>query len=340
MNTYIHFLGIDCAAESFCSALYRSGDGIVASLARLPMTPEGFTAFEHALIDHHCDRQQTIICIEATGVYSEQICYWLTSRGWTVALESPLKVKRAFHARAKTDRLDAQQIAEYACRFCDQLERWHPNDAIVEQISVLLSTREQLSGQLTASRNALKSVERKYIDTPAARRIYDTMIATLKGHILEIDREIKRLIDDHSTLSGIVAILMTAPGVGLLLAANLAVLTRGFSGALEYRRLASYVGICPYQYQSGSSVHRRARSSGFGPARIRKLLYLASLSLKRNHGEFTRYYAHKVADGKSGRLVINNIANKLLRIICSMIKHQMPYAPSHRSVKPVATPAT
>src|SRR4051812_22741942 len=107
MNTYTHFIGIDCAAESFCSALYRSGDGIVASLAALEMTPEGFAAFEHSVIAQHCDRNQTIICIEATGVYSEQICYWLHSRGWSVALESPQKVKRSFRLRAKTDRLDA-----------------------------------------------------------------------------------------------------------------------------------------------------------------------------------------------------------------------------------------
>lgn len=340
MNTDHQYIGIDCAAETFSAALYRSGDGVVASFAPIEQQIEGFVAFEQSLTRHGCKYAQTTICVEATGVYGEHLCYWLQARGWRVVLASPLEVKKSFHHRAKTDRLDAQQIAEYACRFADRLTIWHPNDAIVEQVGVLLATREQLSGQLTANRNALKAVERKYIDTPAARRIYSQMIAVLKERLTEIEREIKQLINDHPTFGGLVTVLLSAPGVGLLLAANLLVLTRGFRDVLEYRQLASYCGICPYEYQSGSSVHRRARSCGFGPARIRKLLYLASLSVRRNSAEFREYYLRKTAEGKSGRLVINNIANKLLRVLCSMVNNQTPYSQSYRSVKPLAVAAT
>jgi transposase len=334
MDTVPQFIGIDCAAESFAAALYRAGTGIVTTIDAIDNTIDGYQRLEQALQSHGCQTTSSIICVEATGVYCEHLCYWLHSRGWAVVLEAPAKVKRSFHARAKTDRLDAQQIAEYACRFADQLQPWLPNDAIVEQIGVLLSTREQLSGQLTANRNALKAVERKYIDTPAARRIYTEMIGLLKDRLKQIEQEIKRLISSHPTLSSMITILMSAPGVGLLLAANLAVATHGFRTAIDYRQLASYVGICPYEHQSGTSVHRPARSCGFGPSRIRKLLYLASLSVRRNNSNFSSYYARKVAEGKVGRLVINNIANKLLRVLCSMIKNKRPYCSSHRSVNP------
>jgi transposase len=342
MHPYQHFIGIDSAAETFAAAIYHAEQKVRAAVDPIANTPDGFVTFEHWLHTHAVDPRTTVICVEATGVYCEHLCYWLHTRGWQVTVVSPHKVKRSSDRRAKTDLLDAQQIAEYAWRYHDKLVTWQPNDAIVEQISVLLSTREQLSGQLTANRNALKAVERKYIDTPAARRIYSETIAHLVERIKQLDGEIKQLIDNHPTLATMAGILLSVPGVGLLLAANLTVLTRGFRQIPQYRHLASYLGICPYPHQSGSSVDRRARSAGFGPARMRKLLYLASLSLRRNDARFRHYYDRKVAEGKVGRLVINNIANKLLRILCGILskKEPRPYHATYRSVKPAVNPAT
>lgn len=330
------FIGIDPAADTFTAALYHPDNGVIATLGPISNDHEGFSAFEQGLLGHGCTAGSTMICVESTGVYAEHLCYWLHSRHWRVALESPVKLKKSFHARAKTDEIDAQQIAEYAWRYTDRLELWQPNDAIVEQMGVLLGMREQLGSQLTANRNALKAVERKYVDTPAARQIYGEMIVYLKERIRTIDTEIRRLINDHPTLAAMVTTLLTAPGVGLLMAANFVVLTGGFTRPLHYRHMASYLGICPYEHTSGRTVHRKARSCGFGHARMRKLLYLAALSVRQHHVYFHQYYLRKVGlrkvgEGKSGRLVINNIANTLLRVLCAMINNATDYKPDYRA---------
>ena len=47
---------------------------------------------------------------------------YLLSQGYRVSVESPLRVKRAFHpAGHKSDPVDSRQIAEYAYRFQDEL---------------------------------------------------------------------------------------------------------------------------------------------------------------------------------------------------------------------------
>ena len=61
-----------------------------------------------------------------------------------VAVEPPLNIQRKFPANSsKNDLQDSQNIAEYACRYSDKLSLWKPRDEILEQIKLLLTTRQQ-----------------------------------------------------------------------------------------------------------------------------------------------------------------------------------------------------
>ena len=135
-------------------------------------------------------------------------------------------------------------------------------------------------------------------------------------------------------MAQVVTLLATAPGVGTLMAAHLLVISNGFQQALPYRRLAAYLGIAPLPYESGTSVRRLPKTRGYGPRIMRKLLHLAARSVVTHNKEFKRYYARKRAQGKPGLLVLNNVANKLLRLLCSMIKNNKPYIDGYVSVNP------
>ena len=68
---------------------------------------------------------------------------------------------------------------------------------------------------------------------------------------------------------------------------------------------------------------------------MRRLLYLASMSVRTHQPDFRRYFERKVAQGKPRKLVLNNIANKLLKIMCAVLRNQTPYIPNYRSVNPI-----
>lgn len=336
MNQLKHFIGIDVAADSFVAAIFTTPEKPIVTSDVFLNSPDGFLTLQQWLIKHNCNDVTSIICMESTGVYSEQLCYFLYAQGYQIAVEPPLKVKRAFsQSPKKTDVIDSRQIAEYAYRFYDELYHWKPNDQIVEQIRVLLATREQFTKQLTANSNALQAIQRKYIQTPVANDMYQRTIEELKEKIKIIDKEIKKLINNHPTIRPMTALLMTIPGVGMLLASNITVITMGFTKPINAKQFAAYIGICPNEYQSGSSIYKRPRSAGYGPARFRKIIQLAALSLRTHNELFKRYFFRKVAEGKSGRLVINNIANKLIRIICAVIKSRTPFINNYRSVNPM-----
>ena len=190
--------------------------------------------------------------------------------------------------------------------------------------------------QKTASINTLKSLKIKVVQMPLANKIYAKNIEHLKRQIEQIEKEIKRLINKHPGLSDTVAYLSTIPGVGMLLATNFLVATDGFTNDLaqDYRKAAAFIGICPYEHSSGTSVYKKPRTPKFGPSRLRKLLHLASRSVVHHKVKFAGYYGLKQSEGKNNRLILNNVSNKLLKIMCAIIRTQRPYIDNFVSLNP------
>lgn len=329
-----YFIGIDIASNDFTASIFTQSEGIIGIKENVSNNIAGFKDFIKWLAQKGITTENSVICMEATGVYSEQISYFLYTKGYQVVVEAPHKVKKAFHFEDKTDTVDSKQIAEYSYRFYDKLTLWRPNDEVFEQIKTLMSTREHLTEQLIADKNALKSLERKVVKTPLANKIYKKNIKNVQKSIDIIDDEIKKLIDKKPTIKQTIANLDTIVGVGNLLAVNIMFVTNGFTNT-SYKNIASLIGIAPHQYSSGKSVHRTPKSRRHGNHTIRKLLHLAARSVATHNEKFKKYFLRKLEEGKPKKLIYNNIANKLLKIICAIIKSNTPYIKNYKSINPI-----
>lgn len=321
--------GIDPAADSFTVGTYPPDRVRSTQTATFENSPEGVAAFAETLTE------DDLVAVENTGVYSETLCYTLHRVGLRLVLLDPHAVQRAFPATPKTDEADSRKIAEYAARFGDRLALWQPHEAVVEQVQVLLSTREQLVRQKTATLNMRRTLGRKVVQTEAANAALDAVAAHLKAQIAALEEELRRLIGAHPRLAEGVSLLVGVPGVGLLLGAQMLVLTEGFREVPCYRPLAQRLGIAPNAHQSGKSVRHRSRSRGYGPPVVRKLLHLAARSVRTHNARERRYFEAKVAAGKPKALVLNNLANRLLRVMCAVLRDGQPYQPGHVSLSPV-----
>ena len=330
-----NILGIDIAQASFTFCMFNPLNKTSTSPLTYSNNQEGFDQLKKWLQHQELTPDSLTICLEDTGVYAEALCYWFATQGFRIAVEPPHKVKRAFQNPAiKSDALDSRQIAEYGYRFFDQLSYWKPLGPVLEQIKVLLSTREQFVEHLTAQQNSLHMLTWKVVKTPLAEAAIQQTIDHLKEQIKKIDNAVKDLVSKDPGLGRASSLLTSIPGVGLLLASNLLVLTKGFCQQTDPRRLASHLGICPHPFESGSSIYRRPRSRHYGHSRIRKLLYLAALSMRTHNPTFKAYFLRKVQEGKSKKLVLNNIENKMIHIICAVMKSQQPFISNYKSVNP------
>ncbi|MEM1117439.1 MAG: transposase [Bacteroidota bacterium] len=322
--------GVDPSADSFTADTFPP-----TGATDYPNTPDGLAAFCAALPD------ESLVGVENTGVYSELLCYALHHAGVAVMLLDPGAVHRAFPPGPKTDALDSARIAEYAHRYADRLARWQPRAEVVEQVRVLLATPpttggwEHLVGQRTAALNARSALRRKVVQTPGANAALDAVAAALREQVGAIEAELRRLIGAHPSLAQGVSLLVGIPGVGLLLASQMVVLTEGFTDVPPARRLASRLGIAPHPHRSGTSVRRPDRSRGYGHPAVRKLLHLAARS-RRTHDAASRgYFEAKVGAGKAARLVLNNLSNRLVAVMCAVLRDGVPYRSDHVSVAPM-----
>lgn len=333
MAEFEYFVGVDIASDTFMACVGTRPWKLIEKPMKVDNHEDGYTFFLGWLKERSLTPEKTVVCMEATGVYSEGLAYILSASGYTVAVESPLNIQRKFPINAsKTDWLDCQYIAEYAYRYVDKLAVWQPRDEILEQVKLLLTTRQQFSVQLAAHKNALQAVNRKKVSSSVAKQVHADIIQQITKHISNIDSEIRRLIDSNPTFKQTLLLLLTIPGIGLQLAAHLLILMQH---SLDPRELAAFIGICPYQHQSGTSVFAAPTSRHFGPPALRKLLYLAACSVRTHRKQFQQYFLRKTAEGKSGKLVLNNIQNKLLKIACAVVRSQKPFVPNYVSVNPL-----
>ena len=333
MSQFKYFIGIDVSSATFTACVGITPWKVVIKPIDFGNDENGFTAFLLWLKQNEILPERSLACMEATGVYSEGLAYFLCAQGYVVAVEPPLNIARKYPANAsKTDQLDCQYIGEYACRYEDKLAIWHPRNEILEQVKVLLSTRQLFSVQITAHKNALHAVNRKKVLSEVAKHVHEDIIAQIVKHIAEIDAEIRRLIDSDPTFKKTLLLLITIPGIGVQLAAHLIILMQQ---SLDPRELASFAGIAPIRHESGTSIHSAPTSRHYGPPALRKLLYLAACSVRTHRKEFRQYFLRKVAEGKPGKLVLNNIQNKLLKIACAVVISQKPFIPNYVSVNPL-----
>jgi transposase len=333
MTQFSNFVGVDIASASFMVCAGTTPWKLMVKPVKFDNHEEGYASFLDWLKANNLKPDNTVVCMEATGVYSEGLAYFLVASGYSVAVEPPANIARKFPINAsKTDWHDCQYIAEYACRYVDKLAYWQPRDEILEQVKVLLSTRQQFSVQLTAHKNALHAVNRKKVLSKVAKQVHEDIIRQIAKLIIEIDTEIQRLIDSDPTFKATLLLLLSVPGIGLQLAAHLIILMQK---SLDPRQLAAFAGISPIQHQSGTTVYSAPTSRHYGPPILRKLLYLAACSVRTHRKEFKQYFLRKTAEGKPGKLVLNNIQNKLLKIACAVVRSQKPFIPNYVSVNPL-----
>lgn len=328
-------IGIDISSKDFAVCVSTEPGIALHGSKMFANNIEGFNKLHAWFMALKIKPKDAAICMEATGVYGERLCYFLNEHKYAVVVEPPLKVKRAFKVDGhKTDAADSLQIAEYALRFYDELNLWEPREDIVEKMKALITTRELLVKQKTAASNSLKALNRKVVKSVVAIKALKDNIKMFTRRIKALEKEMDNLIDKKPAIKQTVNILRSTPGVQSLMAVNMLVVTNGFTSEKHHKQLASYLKIAPLQYQSGTSVLKKPRAPKYGPSIMRKLLHLAARSAVTHNPTFKKYYLRKQAEGKAKMLVLNNVENKLIKIMCAMIRDQKPYIENYHSINP------
>ena len=269
--------------------------------------------------------------MEATGYYHLQLAYFLVENNIMVSVENALSVKRFIQmhlSKIKTDKADSKMICLYAQKA--KLKLWKGNSANQSECLQISRLIDVYIKQSTALKNKIHG--EKVLGVPG-KLVYKS----LKKSLLNLQKQVKELEEHLQTLvkqqhQEMFTLLQTIPGMGKKTAAMLIVLTDGFKRFEKSNQLCSYVGITPVIRQSGSSVRGRARISKMGNRKLRNLLFLCSFTASIHNPACNAIYQRIVNKGKSKKLALIAVSNKLLKQAFAIAKSGIPYDPNYKSV--------
>ena len=324
---FLNFIGIDVSKLTFDLALIKEGNVHVAS-ENISNDPSGMVKLEQFFKNNHLNLEETLFCMEHTGIYCRLLSQYLIEKKCHVWIEMPVQIIRSLGLqRGKNDRIDAKRIAEYAFLKRDKAVLWEPPREIVLQINDLLTLRDRLISSQTSLKQPIKEFrEAGFKET--ADLIESKCIDSLKAinkEIKQIEKDLDKLINKDSNLKRLYKLAISVPGIGKITALSMLYFTNEFKLYLNSKQLACYCGIAPFEHTSGTSVKGKSRVSNFANKKLKKLLHMVALSTLSCDKELSYYYARKVGEGKQKMLVLNAIRNKIIHRLCAVIKRGTPF---------------
>jgi transposase len=252
------------------------------------------------------------LVMEATGRYQLLLAEQAFKKGLPVCIVKPLAVRRyaqALGKLAKTDKIDAQVIAEFGARVEPIITLAKSKNLML--IKDLLSRRRQLVNMRTKELNRVK-IMGKALEVSCKR-----IIRTLDLEIARMEKQLDRLIENESEWAEKKALLKTAPGIGdtmvYTLLADLPEL-----GTMTNKQAAALVGVAPMNRDSGKMKGKR-RIQG-GRYSVRTTLYMATLSATLCNPIIKEFYQRLTAQGKHNKVALTACMRKFIVMLNAMVR--------------------
>jgi transposase len=261
--------------------------------------------------------QPELIVVEATGGYQRTVVETLFLAGLAVAVVNPARVRqfaRACGLLAKTDKLDAQVLAEFGQRVQPKL--YTGKSEAEKQLSALLVRRKQVEEMLKAEQNRLRTV------SSSLRGSVERIIAILKEEKKRLDEQIRELMNEQKAWQAQTQILTSAPGVGPVTTATLLAELPEL-GKMDRKKIAALVGVAPMNFDSGKK--RGYRKTKGGRTEVRSLLYMSTLVATRYNPLIRAQYQHLLKRGKEKKVALPACMRKFLTILNAMMRDQQPF---------------
>lgn len=331
MKKEFYFIaGIDISKQTFdvtVSANHRDAKSHYRNFSNNPSGIKKFIKWLNALGFQLCD---TLFCMENTGIYHRLLAATLGSKNAFVWICPGAQIKWSMGIqRGKNDKMDSLKIMNYAMRNLADAENFIQRTENLDQIADLLTVRRRLIDFSKALKVPVKELKSAHLIKQAltveesTEQTLNAVVDDLKG----IENKIKALIKADMELKEVYTFATSVKSIGFIAACNMMVYTNCFKRFKSSKQIASYAGIAPFEYSSGTSIKGRTRVNHMANKNLKTILHMCAISAIANNEEMKIYYERKVKEGKNKMLVINAIRNKLLSRVFSCVKNKKMYIP-------------
>jgi transposase len=321
--------GIDVAQKELVVSLGRMYDDLsteIYACKTFSNQSKGFMVLT-AWINQLTEQQLiTSYVMEATGVYHESLAYFLTEKGHIVSIVLPNKISnyfRTLEVKTVTDKTSSEAIARFGLE--RKLDAWKKPGGIFKKLRQLTRERDQVVQHRSMIKNQLHAEQAEAEPNKSSVNRFKKQIAFFNRQEQEIKVELESLIKQDKQVSESVKLISSLSGIGMLTATTVLAETNGFELIRNKRQLVSYAGLDVREKQSGTSIKGKARISKKGNKYLRKAMHLPALAAIRSDERFKAVFARLVAKHGIKMKAAVAVQRKLLEIIFTVYKTNIPY---------------
>lgn len=292
-------------------------------------TTAGFKKLIQWSQKNNTDFSTVFFCFEHTGLYSLPLAIFLTENQVPYAVVPGIEIKRSVGiTRGKNDQVDAKRIAEYAYLRREQINLYSLPSTNLLELKSFLTLREKMVSQRAgymASKKEMLDFFKVVKSSSVLFEVQEKMINQLDAQIEKVESQIKKIIDKDEHLKKIFQLVTSVKGVGLVVGVSLMVYSNCFTTFKDWRKFASYCGVAPFEYVSGTSVKGKTKVHYLANKRIKALLSNAATVSIQHNPEMKLYYQKRLKEGKNKMSTINIIRNKVLARVFAVVQRGTPY---------------
>lgn len=305
-------VGIDISKDNFHVCLKQASDRVVIKGSRsFENNLSGFRSLLDWCKNKIKEDSKLLFIMEATGVYHENLTYFLYENEVSVAVVLANKIKhfaKSLNIKTKTDKADASMIADYGLERNPAL--WKPMTTGYIQLRQLCREYLSMKKDLVRCKNQQHALNHTHNADSFLIDFKEEHIRFLEQSIQTIESKINTLSQADKALNERIKKLESIPGLRRMTIIILLSETNGFNLFHGIRQLVSYAGLDVSERQSGKYKGKSSISKK-GNTYIRQCLYMPAISACRYNKPINALY---------GRILEKNPTIKRKGIVAGMRK--------------------
>lgn len=294
MSNLKYSIGIDVSKKDFhcCLSVIDTEQAVkIKSTHKFANSTSGFKLLTE-WVRRNMKEDLAVFCVmEATGVYHEQLAWYLYDKDFPISILLPNKAKKylqANGAKSKNDKIDARGLAQIGAE--KKLDLWMPPSRKLYDLRSCTRQHQSLSEMHSAINNQLEAITYSQFQSKDIIRQMKKTMRLLEQQIDEMDKIIEKIVKEDEVLNLHYKNISQIKGLAMLSFAVIAAETNGFALFKDARSLVSYAGYDVVENQSGNHVGR-TKISKKGNSRIRRILHMPALcAVRDDQPQFKKLY--------------------------------------------------
>jgi len=283
--------------------------------------------------------KNVVFVMEATGVYYENLAYFLYEYDCLVSVQLAQKIKyyaKSCNLKTKTDKVDSKMIAEFGIeKNLSGTELWTPPGKSFKMIRDLSREHTSLKEACSAARSQLHALKQAHNVYPRVIELKQQQIEFYQQQEEAVKQELLLLVKEDESLYTRVENIVSVKGLGFITVIKILAETNGFLLFRNIRQLVSYAGLDVIEKESGS-FKGKTKISKKGNARIRSALYMPAMTAAVYNSELKTFY-NRVNEGRNiKRQGLIAVMRKLLILVYTLWRKNEAYIENYPEMNLIA----